>query len=238
MKKSCQFWKILAISAMFGNITILKLLSGVTKVFHQSGLLTDEAKTNLIRLAVESDSPLAVEIIENIFSIVSVEKEIIEVAHSRRKCKIIEIVDPNFKKADQVAEKYEIKDRIIKILEAGESSLDVLPNNKDFEYVNRIKMISELLPDDRNTTIVTFDDLLEFHVPPVHIDDDELTSLECRQTCSQHEYCGNIKKAVRIAEYIKEQLGVKDDLFKLMKKPMVLGSMRENTKLFSLGFLV
>ena len=99
-------------------------------------------------------------------------------------------------------------------------------------------MISELLPDDRNTTIVTFDDLLEFHVPPVHIDDDELTSLECRQTCSQHEYCGNIKKAVRIAEYIKEQLGVKDDLFKLMKKPMVLGSMRENTKLFSLGYLV
>ena len=92
MKKSCQFWKILAISAMFGNITILKLLSGVTKVLHQSGLLTDEAKTNLIRLAIESDSPLAVEIIENIFSIVSVEKEIIEVAHSRRKCKIIEIV--------------------------------------------------------------------------------------------------------------------------------------------------
>ena len=217
--------------------TFLKAsLSKVAKVFYQSGLLTDEAKTNLIRLAIESDSPLVVEIIENIFSIVSVEKEIIEVAHSRRKCKIIEIVDPNFKKADQVAEKYEIKDRIIKILEAGESSLDVLPNNKDFEYVNRIKMISELLPDDRNTTIVTFDDLLEFHVPPVHIDDDEL--MECRKTCSQPEYCGNIKKAVRIAEYIKEQLGVKDDLFKLMKKPMVLGSMRENTKLFSLGFLV
>ena len=234
-KKLCHIFLVVTFSVTFGNLALLQCFAGTTNFLMEIGFLTDKKKTYLIREAVKSDSPPVVGFIKSMLLMVSVDNETIKLAHSRGNRKIIEIVDSNFETTDQLTEKLKVKAMMIQKLEAGESSLDLLPSNKDFEYVNKIKMISDLLPADRNSTIVNFEDLLKFHVPPVHIDQDELILLECRKACSQSEYCGNIRKAIRIAEFIKKQLGFKDDLFKLIKKPMVLGSMRENTKLFNLG---
>ena len=103
------------------------------------------------------------------------------------------------------------------------------------EYSNRLSKIKELLPSDKSSITISYEDLLKFHLPPVHYDDDEMCLLECRTACDQQEYCNIIRKSVRIAEYIQKQIGVKDNLFKFVQKPMVVGSMKENTKLFCLG---
>ena len=132
-RKLSHIFNVAAVSVMFGNIAMLKLLAGVTSVLVKTGFLGDGMKTLLIRQAVESDSPEVVELVMSILNRVPVDKETIEVAHSRGNRKIIEIVDPNFERTDRVTEKLKVKDMIIQKLENGESSLDLVPINKDFE---------------------------------------------------------------------------------------------------------
>ena len=126
------------------------------------------------------------------------------------------------------------KTKILKKIEAGELGLDVLPRSREVEYCDRFSKITAMLPADRSTTTISYEDLLKLHMAPVHIDDHELCLMECLMSCSQKQMCRNIRNALRIAEFIKEQLGVKDRLFKTLQKPNVVGSLRENSRLFSL----
>ena len=126
------------------------------------------------------------------------------------------------------------KTKILKKIEAGELGIDVLPRSREVEYCDRFSKITAMLPADRSTTTISYEDLLKLHMAPVHIDDHELCLMECLMSCSQKQMCRNIRNALIIAEFIKEQLGVKDRLFKTLQKPNVVGSLRENSRLFSL----
>ena len=110
---------------------------------------------------------------------------------------------------------------------SGKHGIDVLPRAKDVDYCDKNSQVKALL-DGGKTITVAFDELLKFHMNEVHYGG------ECGQYCLQKESCQNIRKTVRIAEYIKDQLGKQEKLFKFIKKPTVVGSLRENSRLFSL----
>ena len=232
---------VLMAATTFGNIATLKILVPTFQLIFDQNKNPVESlhsiKHRLLKLAVESDSVEAVQIMKNIWlNDDPVDEDIVQLAHSRGMCNIIKLLDPGFQNFSSRQKKLELKSKIVEDLKNGKSSLDVIPiaNPKPIEYFNRLSKIIDLLPPDMSSTTICFEDLLKFHLPPVHYEEDEMCLLECRTACGQQEYCNIIRKSVRIAEYIQHQIGAKDQLFKFLQKPMVVGSMKENTKLFCL----
>ena len=58
---------------------------------------------------------------------------------------------------------------------------------------------------------------------------------KCPAKCSIQEDCGVLRSCSDIAKIIVEKLGEKDGLWGLLDKPFVVGSLKEGTRIFSLG---
>ena len=192
-------------------------------------------RRGLLHDAVQTDNPDIVELIQSIQPVVKEKEDVINLAYSRGNCKIIQILDPKFNN-DITERKVTFEQEIVRKMQRRESCLDVIPNSKDIDYTENMSLIKDLLPKDESKAQATiaYDDLFKFHMPPVHFEDYEMSLRECRTSCIQQESCKNIRNVLRIAEYIKSQLGMQDRLFQTLKKPLVVGSLRENTRLFSL----
>ena len=79
---------------------------------------------------------------------------------------------------------------------------------------------------------VSFTSLInEFKIPEVHYDIDS----NCPASCEQTEDCSIIRGAHRIAHKIVERIGSLDKIFAFLQKPILVGSLKENSRVFFLG---
>ena len=85
---------------------------------------------------------------------------------------------------------------------------------------------------DINEGKVSFTSLLtEFKIPVVHYDIDS----NCPSNCEQTEDCSVIRGAHRIGHKIVERIGSMDKIFSFLQKPILVGSLKENSRVFFLG---
>ena len=80
---------------------------------------------------------------------------------------------------------------------------------------------------------VSFTSLLtEFKIPVVHYD-----SYCSPSNCGQTEDCSIIRGAHRIAHEVVERIKSIDKIFAFLQKPILVGSLKENSRVFFLGKL-
>ena len=79
---------------------------------------------------------------------------------------------------------------------------------------------------------ISFISLLnEFKIPEVHYDIDS----NCTSICKQTEDCSIIRGAHRIAHKIVKRIGSMEKIFAFLQKPILVGSLKENSRVFFLG---
>ena len=101
---------------------------------------------------------------------------------------------------------------------------DKMPKSKEFEF-DSTKSI-QLLKIKR----ISFLNLLNnFKIKEIH------SKNECNLGCHQKDKCEIARKACQVAEYIVKDLRTADRLFKFVERPFVVGSTKENSKIFSMG---
>ena len=78
---------------------------------------------------------------------------------------------------------------------------------------------------------VSFTSLLnKFKIPEVHYDVEN-----CPSNCGQTEDCSMIRGAHCIAHKVVERIGSMDNIFAFLQKPILVGSLKENSRVFFLG---
>ena len=70
-----------------------------------------------------------------------------------------------------------------------------------------------------------------FKIPVVHYD----IGSNCPASCEQTEDCSIIRGAHRIAHKVVERIGSMDKIFTFLQKPILVGSLKENSRVFFLG---
>ena len=91
---------------------------------------------------------------------------------------------------------------------------------------------SQLMSLVDNEGAISFTTLLtEFKIPVVHYDIDS----NCPTNCEQTEDCSIIRGAHRIAHKVVERIKSMDQIFKFLQKPILVGSLKENSRVFFLG---
>ena len=101
--------------------------------------------------------------------------------------------------------------------------LDKMPKSKEFELVStKSTHLLQMNASYKNL-------LAAFKIQEIHYEK------KCDLGCSQKEKCEIARKACQVAEYIVKDLRTADSLFKYVERPFVVGSTRENTKIFCIG---
>ena len=108
---------------------------------------------------------------------------------------------------------------------------DKMPKSKEFEFDSTKS--TQLLKIKK----ISFENLLNnFKIQEIHYTSESKS--ECDLGCHQKEKCDFARKACQVAEYIVEDLRSADRLFNFVESPpFVVGSTKENTKIFSMGRL-
>ena len=75
--------------------------------------------------------------------------------------------------------------------------------------------------------------LKEFKIPEVHYD----IHSKCPSNCSQQENCEMIRRAYKVAYTIVDKLRSTDSLLAHLGEPVLVGSLKENSRVFHLGKL-
>ena len=73
--------------------------------------------------------------------------------------------------------------------------------------------------------------LTEFKIPVVHYDIDS----KCPSSCEQTEDCSIIRGAHRIAHKVVDRIKSMDKIFAFLQKPILVGSLKEDSRVFFLG---
>ena len=105
---------------------------------------------------------------------------------------------------------------------------DKIPKSKEFEFdQTKSKKLLEMICEKGH---VTFKDLLgKYKIDVIHY------NRECDPKCSQKMFCNISRKSCDIGKWIVKDLQSSDRLFKLVDSPFVVGSTKEQTKIFSIG---
>ena len=108
--------------------------------------------------------------------------------------------------------------------------IEITPKSCEIEYDSN-KMNRILLKIEDN--FIGFDKILTFHKQDVHY------SGPCSEACNQTEMCDIMRRCVQFSKKIVQQLRLRDGLLHYIQEPFVVGSLKEGTRLFSLGkFLI
>ena len=99
-----------------------------------------------------------------------------------------------------------------------------MPKSKEFELdstkSNKLLKIKK----------TSFENLLnDFKIQEIHY------KSECNLRCHQKDKCYIAREACEVAKYIVKDLRTADRLFEFVESPFVVGSTKENTKIFSMG---
>ena len=98
-----------------------------------------------------------------------------------------------------------------------------MPKSKEFEFDSTKS--TQLLQMEKSYNIL----LEAFKIQEIHY------KTICDLECGQKEKCKIARKACQVAEYIVKDLRTADRLFNFVESPFVVGSTKENTKIFSMG---
>ena len=101
-----------------------------------------------------------------------------------------------------------------------------MPKSKEFEFDSTKS--TQLIEMKKSYKML----LSAFKIQEIHY------KTKCDLECGQKEKCEIAKKACKVAEYIVEDLRTADRLFNFVESPFVVGSTKENTKIFSIGGLM
>ena len=108
--------------------------------------------------------------------------------------------------------------------------IEITAKSCEIEYDSN-KMNKILLKIEDN--FIGFDKILMFHKQNVHY------SGPCSEACNQTEMCDIMRRCVQFSKKIVQQLRLRDGLLHYIQDPFVVGSLKEGTRLFSLGkFLI
>ena len=107
---------------------------------------------------------------------------------------------------------------------------ETTPKSREIEYdSNKMSRIFMKIEDN----FIGFDKILLFHKKNVHY------SGPCSRACNQREMCDIMRRCVQFSKKIVQQLRLRDGLLHYIQDPFVVGSLKEGTRLFSLGkFLI
>ena len=89
--------------------------------------------------------------------------------------------------------------------------------------------------------MVTYEDLLQLKIPEDHFNIERDNKRDvghlvpCPAPCPRPATCRTMQTPLLIADYIRVQLGKKEKLFENLPPPFVVGSLKENTRLFCYG---
>ena len=103
-----------------------------------------------------------------------------------------------------------------------------MPKSKEFELdstkSNKLLKIKK----------TSFENLLnDFKIQEIHYKSE--FNPRCLLRCHQKDKCEIARKACQVAEHIVKDLRTADCLFEFVESPFVVGSTKENTKIFSMG---
>ena len=223
-------------AAAFANNDMLRTLLKYCK--EPSNDVVDE----MMKQAIESDNNETVKIVKNLFNDDrNVPENILDDARKRGIFSVLLTLEISTLTDEEIEMRK--KEIIENIKNATAPATTIVPKSKDFGYNDQKieKNLGDLLSKTGETIIVSFEDLLQFHLPELHYQlardrDDDLGSLvPCHHFCPTREMCGVMQRASLISDYIRIQLGKKIQLFKLIKPPIVCGSLKEATRLFVFG---
>ena len=91
------------------------------------------------------------------------------------------------------------------------------------------KMIEEVLKKVGAKGFISFEEIMQYHKKDVHY------KRKCPRDCHQKEHCNVMRKCFQFSEKIVHELRSRDGLLRHLQKPFVVGSLKEGTRLFSLG---
>ena len=170
---------------------------------------------------------------------VTVTQDMLDLAEERKVTTILEIIRPGSDDMDQRKNDYLLKDKenytitgklslYVESLKTriNKYFLDKLPKSMEFEFDSTRS--TQLLKNDKS-----YKSLLEsYKIQEIHY------KTKCDRGCRQKDKCDFARKACQVAEYIVEDLRTADRLFNFVESPpFVVGSTKENTKIFSMGRL-
>ena len=148
---------------------------------------------------------------------VTVTQDMLDLAEERKVTKILAMIRPGSYDIDIDLYVESLKTHINKCV------LDKMPKSKEFEFDSTKS--TQLLKIDQS-----YKSLLEsFKIQEIHY------KTKCDRGCRQKDKCEIARKACQVAEYIVEELRTADRLFNFVESPFVVGSTKENSKIFSMG---
>ena len=101
-----------------------------------------------------------------------------------------------------------------------------MPKSKEFEFHSTKS--TQLIKMEKSYGFL----LSAFKIQEIHY------KTKCDLECGQKEKCEIARKACKVAEHIVNDLRTADRFFDFVESPFVVGSTKENTKIFSMGRLM
>ena len=234
-------------AAMWANTEMLEILAKKVNDSHQADTLLQTSDLHrILKEAVMSDSEEAVRIVKTIYEnrhlkTADVEDIVNEAVQrgNRTICELLEIDPVKLKLESKQKLQYSIITRTAGIFAKVPKSGDDIDYNQE-QISAKIRGLVET-PDVTLTHVVTYEDLLQLKLPPVHynIERDHKRDVghlvPCPTPCPRPATCKTMQTPLLIADYIRVQLGKKEKLFASIPPPLVVGSLKENSRLFFFG---
>ena len=104
-----------------------------------------------------------------------------------------------------------------------------MPKSKEYTSSPKTDELLEILSDSDNGTVTYHELLKKFKVPDIHY------NCDCPSSCQEKDSCNMARKALKISRFIVKALNSRDCFSNLVDSPFVVGSTKEQTKVFSLG---
>ena len=155
---------------------------------------------------------------------------------NRQICEILEVDPVNVREL-----KEDLRDSIITKTAGILATIPKSGDDIDYNQQQISAKIRALLDAPGITSMVKYEDLLKLKLPPVHYNighenkRDVGHLVPCPAPCPRPGTCRTMQTPLLIADYIRVQLGKKEKLFENLPPPFVVGSLKENTRLFCYG---
>ena len=214
-------------ASAWANLNMMEIFR--SQVVDGENIFTNTDIQEIMTEAVMSDSEHAVAIVKTMFEnsdlLCSENEQIVQLAISRGKRKILETLNIDTAIGEEVEEPFPL----------------LKSHEMDYNEEKTSHKIRGMVPTPGKTTVVKFDDLLEqVSLPPVHYEverdnpGDIGRLVQGPRSCSQPPICRTMQSALIIADYIRVKL-TDVDLFQHLQPPAVVGSLNESSRLFFYG---
>ena len=108
--------------------------------------------------------------------------------------------------------------------------LDLIPEDVEFTYNQKIDLLKPLLQNDSYIPYTTL--LKHLHLPKAHFDETEPNRpMVCPSDCSQKQSCQRIREILALAHQVARKVGERNKVFEGLEVSLI-GSTREGSRAF------